>query len=204
MKFYTSVAKELKLKSQKLFPRNSYVCRSDRGKTGKGKLFALPPPSPHCSYWKSCNTLCKICQNADFPWPAFSRIFCPVTIKNWTVTKAPTVTLFPSLTVKEHFHLTLFKCVLILGIIMFTMYRSSLERSVKRCPKTFVKSKASTGDVLQQLSVNYYHKALLDVATALDPPLTVKTKKISWVSTQVVQVAHKYMNHQNKSWLMLR
>ena len=38
LKFYTSVAKGLKLKvkSQKAFEAKSYICRSYRGKTGRG------------------------------------------------------------------------------------------------------------------------------------------------------------------------
>ena len=44
LKFYTSVAKELKLKFRE-FWGNSYVCRSYRGKTGKGGgvFLSLPP-----------------------------------------------------------------------------------------------------------------------------------------------------------------
>ena len=39
LKFYTSVAKGLKLQVRKF----SYVCRSYKGKTGSGVLFAHPP-----------------------------------------------------------------------------------------------------------------------------------------------------------------
>ena len=42
LKFYTSVAKRSKLKVRQL-GANSYVCRSYRGKTGRGGSF-LPPP----------------------------------------------------------------------------------------------------------------------------------------------------------------
>ena len=44
LKLYTSVGKGLKLKSQKYLGANSYICRSYRGKTGRG-LFVLPSPS---------------------------------------------------------------------------------------------------------------------------------------------------------------
>ena len=37
--------KRVKTKNQKDFGASSYVCRSYRGKTGRGGLFALPPPS---------------------------------------------------------------------------------------------------------------------------------------------------------------
>ena len=42
LKFYTSVAKGLKL-SQKVLGVNTYVCRSNRGKTGRGGGVFLPP-----------------------------------------------------------------------------------------------------------------------------------------------------------------
>ena len=38
--------KKVKTKSQKFWGANSYVCRSYRGKTGRGGLFAPPPPPP--------------------------------------------------------------------------------------------------------------------------------------------------------------
>ena len=41
LKLYTSVGKGLKLKSQKYLGANFYICRSYRGKTGRG-LFVLP------------------------------------------------------------------------------------------------------------------------------------------------------------------
>ena len=43
MKFYTSVAIDLKLKMWKFWETNSYVCRSYRGKTGRGPFW---PPHP--------------------------------------------------------------------------------------------------------------------------------------------------------------
>ena len=45
LKFYTSMAKGLKAKSQKVLVANSYVCRSYRGKTGRWP-FCPPPPLP--------------------------------------------------------------------------------------------------------------------------------------------------------------
>ena len=44
LKFYTSVAKRLKLKVRKFLGGNSYVRRSCRGKIGRGTFF-LPPPA---------------------------------------------------------------------------------------------------------------------------------------------------------------
>ena len=45
LKFYTRVAKGLKLKFRKIWDK-FYVCRSYRGKTGKGAFLThLPPPS---------------------------------------------------------------------------------------------------------------------------------------------------------------
>ena len=44
-KLYTNVAKGLKLKVRKVFGDNSYVCRSYKGKTGGGGLFAPSPPN---------------------------------------------------------------------------------------------------------------------------------------------------------------
>ena len=43
LKFYTSLAKGLKLKVRKVLWAKSYVGRSYSGKTGRGELFALPP-----------------------------------------------------------------------------------------------------------------------------------------------------------------
>ena len=44
LKFCTSVAKGLKLKARNFWGTNSYLCRSYRGKTGRG-IFLPPPPS---------------------------------------------------------------------------------------------------------------------------------------------------------------
>ena len=43
LKFYTGVAKGLKLKIRNLEGASSYVCRSYREKTGRGDLFPLHP-----------------------------------------------------------------------------------------------------------------------------------------------------------------
>ena len=44
LKFYTSVAKRVQTKSQKLLGANYHVCRSYRGKTGRGAFLPLPLP----------------------------------------------------------------------------------------------------------------------------------------------------------------
>ena len=46
LKFYTSVTKGLKRKSQKVLGVNSYICRCYKGKTCRGKPFCPPSPSP--------------------------------------------------------------------------------------------------------------------------------------------------------------
>ena len=45
LKFYNSVAKELKLKVRKILVVNSYVCAGYRGKTGRGAYSAHPSSS---------------------------------------------------------------------------------------------------------------------------------------------------------------
>ena len=44
LKLYISVTKRLKIKVKKVWGANSYICRSCRGKTGRGD-FLPPPPS---------------------------------------------------------------------------------------------------------------------------------------------------------------
>ena len=57
LKLYTNVAKGL-IKSQKVLWGKCYVCRSYRGKTGKGELFAhiLPPLPPAPCILKMVNS----------------------------------------------------------------------------------------------------------------------------------------------------
>ena len=60
LKLYTSVAKGL-IKSQKVLWAKSYVCRSYRGKTGKGELFAHILPN-----LASKNDITNFVNNTDF------------------------------------------------------------------------------------------------------------------------------------------
>ena len=46
LKFYTSLAKMLKIKSRKFWGTNSYVCRSCRKKAGKWRRGLFAPPHP--------------------------------------------------------------------------------------------------------------------------------------------------------------
>ena len=55
LKSYSSVEKGLKLKVRKFLGANSYVCRSYKGKTGKG-VFLPPPQAP--SFWVGLNSAC--------------------------------------------------------------------------------------------------------------------------------------------------
>ena len=66
LKFYTSVAKGLKLKVRKFWGTNFYVCRSYRGKLlGEGAFCRPPTPTLNRVNGSSCpNKVLKICQKS--------------------------------------------------------------------------------------------------------------------------------------------
>ena len=79
LKLYTSVAKRIRIKSQKVLGAKFYVCGSYRGKTGRGAF--LPPPPPPAPSWIGLINIeiiryfsCEPRFNVVFPINNFLRI----------------------------------------------------------------------------------------------------------------------------------